>query len=410
MSTDATNGAEPAYVPVPLLDINAGNEPLLPEILAAIERVCRSGWFCLGPEVQRLEEGMAELSGTRFGIGCASGSDALLLALMAIGIQPGDEVLVPSFTFFATASAVVRLGARPVWVDIDPISFNLDPGLLEAAVTPATRAIIPVHLFGQCADMGPINRIANRHGLTVIEDAAQSHGASYRGQVCGSLGDMGCLSFYPTKNLGGFGDGGMLVTSDEALADRLRMLRGHGMQPRYHHKLVGINSRLDAIQAAALNVKLKYLKDWTALRRTNAERYHELFTEAGLADTVGLPVALPDREHVWNQYTLRITDGSRDDLRKFLAERKIGTEIYYPIALHQQECFRELGLGDASLPETERATREVMHLPIFPELTAQQQQTVVGQIGEFFASQTATKPQIIKRPHLAQDTPLRRSA
>jgi dTDP-4-amino-4,6-dideoxygalactose transaminase len=256
--------------------------------------------------------------------------------------------------------------------------------------------------------MGPINRIANRHGLTVIEDAAQSHGAKYNGQACGSLGDVGCFSFYPTKNLGGFGDGGMMVTSDEALAERLRMLRGHGMHPRYHHKLVGINSRLDAIQAAALNVKLQHLHAWSAQRRANAERYHELFTEAGLADSVGLPVTLPDREHVWNQYTLRITDGSRDELRKFLAERKIGTEIYYPIALHQQECFCELGLGDVSLPETERATREVMHLPIFPELTARQQQSVVGQIGEFFASQTSAKPQSVKSPRFVQQDALQR--
>ncbi len=410
MSTDAESVPGDDFAPVPLLDLIAGNEPLLPEILAAIEDVCRSGWFCLGPEVDRLEKGMAELSDARFGIGCASGSEALLLALMAIDIQPGDEVIVPSFTFFATASAVTRLGATPVWVDIDPLTFNLDPALVEAAVTPATRAVIPVHLFGQCAEMDPLTRIANRHGLTVIEDCAQSHGAKYKGQACGSIGDIGCFSFYPTKNLGGFGDAGMLVTSDEMLAERLRMLRGHGMHPRYHHKLVGINSRLDAIQAAALNVKLKHLGEWTTARQKNARRYHELFHEAGLTGKLGLPVTLPDRDHVWNQYTLRVPGSQRADLRKHLTQCKIGTEIYYPIALHEQECFQDLPLTGAILPETERATCEVLHLPIFPELTADQQRSVVGRIGEYFAHVAKTGPSIIKLPAFSQETPQRRSA
>jgi dTDP-4-amino-4,6-dideoxygalactose transaminase len=410
MSKDAQKGPGTDSVPVPLLDVPAGNAPLLPEILAAIEKVCRSGWFCLGPEVQRLEEGMAELCGTRFGIGCASGSDALLLSLMAIDIQPGDEVIVPSFTFFATASAITRLGAKPVWVDIDPITFNIDAELVEAAVTPATRAVIPVHLFGQCADMDRINRIANRHGLTVIEDAAQSHGAKLHSRACGSLGDMGCFSFYPTKNLGGFGDGGMLVTSDETLAERLRLLRGHGMQPRYYHKIVGVNSRLDAIQAAALNVKLPHLGVWSDQRRANADRYHQLLTEAGLADTLGLPVTLPGREHVWNQYTLRVPDGHRDGLRQYLTERKIGSEIYYPVALHQQECFREMGFGEADLPETERATREVLHLPIFPELTAEQQRSVVAGIAGFFADEVESSMPIVKTPNFVHDAQQRRSA
>lgn len=396
MSTDAVSVSGDELAPVPLLDLKAGNEPLLPEILAAIEEVCRSGWFCLGPEVERLERGMAELSHARFGIGCASGSEALLLALMAIDIQPGDEVIVPSFTFFATASAVTRLGATPVWVDIDPLTFNMDPALVEEAVTPATRAIIPVHLFGQCAEMDPITRVANRHGLTVIEDCAQSHGAEYKGQACGSIGDIGCFSFYPTKNLGAFGDAGMLVTSDEMLAERLRMLRGHGMHPRYHHKLVGINSRLDAIQATVLNVKLKHLDAWTTARQENARRYHELFHQAGLADQLGLPVTLPDRKHVWNQYTLRVTGDRRDDLRKHLMECKIGSEIYYPIALHQQECFEDLPLTGAILPETERATGEVLHLPIFPELTAEQQRRVVQRVGEYFARDANASPTIVR--------------
>lgn len=410
MSTDAERGPGAEFLPVPLLDINGGNEPLLAEILAQIEKVCRSGWFCLGPEVQRLEEAMAELCGTRFGIACASGSDALLLSLMAIDIRPGDEVIVPSFTFFATASAVTRLGATPVWVDIDPITFNIDSALIESAVTPATRAIIPVHLFGQCAEMDAINRIADRHGLTVVEDAAQSHGAKYNGRTCGSLGDTGCFSFYPTKNLGGFGDAGMLVTSDETLAERLRLLRGHGMHPRYYHKLVGVNSRMDAIQAAALNVKIRHLGSWSAQRRANADLYHQLFTQASLTDTLGLPVTLPGREHVWNQYTIRVPDGHRDALRQFLTERKVGTEIYYPVALHQQECFREMGFGKADLPETELATQEVLHLPIFPELTAEQQRSVVGRIAEFFAGQIQTKTHVIKPPSFMRDDRQRRSA
>jgi dTDP-4-amino-4,6-dideoxygalactose transaminase len=410
MSTDAERGPGAEFLPVPLLDVQGGNEPLLGEILTQIEKVCRSGWFCLGPEVQRLEQAMAELCGTRFGIACASGSDALLLSLMAIDIRPGDEVIVPSFTFFATASAVTRLGGKPVWVDIDPITFNIDPALVEAAVTPATRAIIPVHLFGQCAEMDPINQIANRHGLTVVEDAAQSHGAQYNGRTCGSLGDVGCFSFYPTKNLGGFGDAGMLVTSDETLAERFRLLRGHGMHPRYYHKFVGVNSRMDAIQAAALNVKIRHLGSWSARRKANAERYHQLFTQAGLTDTLGLPATLPGRGHVWNQYTIRVPDGRRDQLRQFLTERKIGTEIYYPVALHQQDCFRELGFGEADLPETERATREVLHLPIFPELTAEQQQSVVGRIAEHFAEETRTRTHVVKAPSFSQDTPQRRSA
>jgi dTDP-4-amino-4,6-dideoxygalactose transaminase len=369
---------------VPLLDINRGNESLIDEIMPVIEEVCRSGWFVLGPQCQRLETSMAELAGAPHGVACASGSDALLLALMAFDIGPGDEVLVPSFTFFATASAVTRLGATPVWVDIDPVTFNIDPERMKDAITAATKAVIPVHLFGQAADMGAINEIARENGLKVIEDAAQAHGAKYNGKPVGSLGDIGCFSFYPTKNLGGFGDGGMLVTSDDETAEKLRLLRVHGMNPRYYHQVIGINSRLDAIQAAVLNVKMPHLPEWTELRRKNAARYDQMFADAGLDDRFTLPATAENRYHVWNQYTLRVPNGQRDELRAFLGDLKVGTEIYYPIALHQQACFRKLGLGDADLPETERATDEVLHLPIFPELTEAEQQTVVARISEYY--------------------------
>ncbi len=367
---------------VPLLDVNRGNAALREEFLAAIAAVCDSGRFLYGPDVQEFEQAFAANCDVRHAIGCASGSDALLLALMAYDIGPGDEVITSSFTFFATASCIWRLGACPVFVDIEADGFNLDPELIEAAITPATKAIIPVHLFGQCADMDAVNDIAVRHGLKVIEDGAQSIGAEYRARPAGSLGHIGCFSFYPTKNLGGFGDGGMLTTNDDELAARLRQLAAHGMQPRYHHPLVGINSRLDSIQAAVLNVKLTRLGRWTSQRRANADRYHRLFAESGLDRWLVMPEQLPQRYHVWNQFTLRVPDGQRDVLRAKLTEMKVGTEIYYPIPLHQQECFKSLGYEPDSLPETERAAREVLSLPIFPELTAAEQQLVVSRIGQ----------------------------
>lgn len=378
--------AQPASMPVPLLDVNRGNEPLRDEILSAIARVCDSGRFLYGPDVQQLEQSVAAVCQTRHAIGCASGSDALLLALMAYGIGPGDEVITTSFTFFATASCIQRLGARIVFADIEPDGFNIDPARIAAAVTPATKAIIPVHLFGQCAEMDAINDIAARHNLKVIEDAAQSIGAEYRAKPAGSLGDVGCFSFYPTKNLGGFGDGGMLTTNDDRLADKLRQLAAHGMQPRYYHSMIGINSRLDTIQAAVLNVKLTQLGKWSTQRRTNAARYRQRFAQAGLDRWLLLPPELPDRYHVWNQFTIRVPFGQRDPLRAWLSARQIGSEIYYPVPLHLQECFDELGYRAGDLPETERAAAEVMSLPIFPELTEAELQQVVRGIGQALQS------------------------
>ena len=376
-------------LPVPLLDTRREFEPLRQELLAAVEAVCASGQYILGPEVARLEERLAAYCGTRHAIACASGSDALLLALMAYDIGPGDEVIVPSYTFFATASAVVRLGARPVFAEIEPRHFNLDPADIERRVTWATKAILPVHLFGQCAEMEAINAIAARHGLRVIEDACQAIGAEYRGRRAGGLADVACFSFYPTKNLGGFGDGGLLTTDDDAVAERLRLLHLHGMQPRYYHHVLGINSRLYALQAAILNVKLPHLESWTAARHANAARYDELFERHGLSRVLGLPSAAPHCRHVWNQYVIRVPCGRRDALRQHLTARRIGTEIYYPVALHQQPCFRELGLGAESLPETERATAETLALPIFPLLTADEQSGVAAAIADFFSHNRA---------------------
>lgn len=362
---------------VPLLDLNRSSLPLREQILEALTAVCDSGKFLHGPDVRQLEESVAAICGARSAISCASGSDALLLALMALDIGPGDEVITPSFTFFATASCVWRLGAKIVFADIDPVTYNLDPQQVEAAITPATKAIIPVHLFGQCADMKAILDIAARHDLKVIEDAAQSIGAEYAEHPAGSLGDMGCFSFYPTKNLGGAGDGGMLTTNSEALAAKLRLLAAHGMQPRYYHSVVGINSRLDTLQAAVLNVKLSQLGQWTNARRENAARYEELFAEAGLDGRVILPQQGAHQFHVWNQYTIRVPGGQRDAVRSRLAHMGIGTEVYYPVPLHLQECFSSLGYEPGSLPESERAAAEVLSLPIFPGLTEVEQRLVV---------------------------------
>ncbi|MDR0704809.1 MAG: DegT/DnrJ/EryC1/StrS family aminotransferase, partial [Planctomycetaceae bacterium] len=330
------------------------------------------------------ENNIATYTQVEHAIACASGSDALLLALMAADVGPGDEVLVPSFTFFATASAVTRLGARPVFVDIEPESFNMSVSDATRKISPRTKAIIPVHLFGQMAEMVGLNRLTQQSGITVIEDAAQSIGAELDGRRAGSWGDMGAFSFYPTKNLGGAGDGGLVTTRNSQLAQQLKLLHVHGMEPRYYHRIIGINSRLDSFQAAIINVKIKYLEGWTMMRIQNAQRYHEMFFDAGLENIIGIPKPLPNRRHVWNQYTIRVLDGQRDELRKNLAEQKIGSEIYYPFGLHEQECFNYLGYTAESLPETYRASREVLSLPIFPELTEKEQQLVVRNIKSYF--------------------------
>jgi dTDP-4-amino-4,6-dideoxygalactose transaminase len=369
---------------VGLLALDRQYESLKTELLAAIGRVCDSGRFILGPDVDELENELARVLGVPHAISCASGSDALLLALMSVGIEPGDEVLLPSYTFFATASAVTRLGATPVFVDIDPASYLIDPTDLLRKITPRCRAVIPVHLFGRTVDMDAILPIAEHAGIPVIEDAAQSILSTWHGRCSGGLGDIGCFSFYPTKNLGGFGDGGFLTTTRDDLAEQLRLLRVHGMEPRYYHQVVGINSRLDSIQAAVLRVKLPHLDAWTSQRQANAAAYCELFSQARLEGHVVVPSDEPRGRHVWNQFVIRVPGGQRDNLRSHLREHGVATEIYYPVPLHLQECFRAVGCIEGSLPETEAAARETLALPIFPELTADEQRTVVGRIAEFF--------------------------
>ncbi|HEV2829965.1 MAG TPA: DegT/DnrJ/EryC1/StrS family aminotransferase [Pyrinomonadaceae bacterium] len=389
--------------PVPLLDLKAQYATIREEVRAAIDRVAESQHFILGPEVEALEKEVAAYSQCRFGIGVSSGSDALLVTLMAIDLEPGDEVLTTPYTFFATAGAVSRLGAKPVFVDIDPLTFNIDPTALEAAVTDRTRAIIPVHLYGQMAEMDPIMEIAKRHNLYVIEDAAQAIGSEYKGRRAGSIGHFGCFSFFPSKNLGGFGDGGMVTSNDPELADRVKLLRNHGYRPKYYNKVVGGNFRLDAIQAAILRVKLKYLDQWTEARQRNAARYSELFKEAELSidpkqvtswqadarfeETSGvvLPVEAHAGRHIYNQFVIR--NGQRDKLMAFLKERQIGTEIYYPVPMHIQECFAELGYRAGDFLESERAAAETLALPIYPELTDDMLATVVDAVEEFCKGQ-----------------------
>ena len=355
---------------VPLLDVGRGNAPIRERFLQRIAEIYDQGCFIGGPDCKELERLVAEACGVEYAIGCASGSDALLLALMAFDIGHGDEVIVPSFTFFATASAVARLGARPVFVDIDPVSFNINPELIHKHITPRTRAIIPVHLFGQCADMNAINEIAQRYGLVVIEDAAQAIGAQHAAQPACSISDVGCLSFYPTKNLGGCGDGGMVTARDADVADRLRKLANHGMHPRYHHSLIGINSRLDTFQAAMLAIKMEFVEQYADARRANAARYQSRLGASKMAEWLELPSESEGNHHVWNQFTIRVKGGLRDRVREDMRQAGVGSEVYYPIPLHLQECFQYLGVRHGSLPQTEKAAAEVLSLPIFPELTA----------------------------------------
>jgi dTDP-4-amino-4,6-dideoxygalactose transaminase len=366
---------------VPLLDLQAQYRPLRAEILAAIERVCDSQRFIMGPEVSALEHELAAMLGVPHAVAVSSGTDALLLALMALGIGPGDEVVTPTYSFFATAGAVARLGATPVLVDIEDATFNMDPAALAAAITPRTRAIVPVHLFGQSADMDPIRAAAASAGVPVVEDAAQAIGASYKSQPCGGMGAFGCFSFFPSKNLGAFGDAGLVTTGDEALAKKARLLRTHGMEPRYYHHLVGANFRMDALQAAVLRVKAPHLAGWTDERRANADRYRALFRDAGLLDRVTLPVEAPGCRHIYNQFVIRAAD--RDGLRTHLDAAGIGTEIYYPVPFHLQPCFAYLGHRAGAFPRAERAARESLAIPIYSELTLAQQETVVSAVAGF---------------------------
>ena len=374
---------------VPLLDLRAQHASLRDELLAAIQVVMDSQQFVLGPEVQAFEEEIAQYTKTKHAIGCASGSDALLLALLALGVGTCDEVITSPFTFFATAGAIARLGARPVFVDIDPRTYNIDPAQVEGVITPRTRAIMPVHLYGQCADMTPLLEISARHSLPVIEDAAQAIGSEDRGRTAGSMGLIGCFSFYPTKNLGGAGDGGLLTTNDDELSQRLRALRVHGGTTEYHHREVGINSRLDTLQAAVLRVKLKYLNGWTAERQKKAHRYNQLFQESKLEFELSPPFNRPDARHIFHQYVVRVPQ-HRDALIKHLDHKGVGTKVYYPIPLHKQECFEYLECKEGAFPEAERAARETLALPCFPELTEEQQQYVVEAIGSFRAPSSTT--------------------
>jgi dTDP-4-amino-4,6-dideoxygalactose transaminase len=368
---------------VPLLDLRAQYKTIKKEVDAAIAEVMESQHFILGPKVEECERAIAEYSMCAHGIGVSSGSDALLMCLMAENIGPGDEVITTPYTFFATAGAIARIGATPVFVDIDPLTYNLNPSHIESAITPKTRAIIPVHLYGLMADMAPVMRAAEAHGLVVIEDAAQAIGAEYEGRRAGSIGHYGCLSFFPSKNLGAAGDAGLIVTNDGARAEKLMLLRGHGAKPKYHHRIIGGNFRLDALQAAVVSAKLRHLDEWTEGRRSNARRYDQLFAAARLAGTPTAPVVLPrvtDDRHVFNQYVIRVN--TRDVLQASLKTRGVGTEVYYPVPMHLQECFGYLGLPEGSFPQSERAAKETLALPVHPELTDDQARYVVECIAD----------------------------
>lgn len=375
-----------APAPVPMIDLVEQHQSIRDEVHAAVLAVLDSQKFILGEEVAAFEQEFAAHCDAEYAIGCASGTDALILALHALDIGPGDEVVTSPFSFFATASCIERVGAIPVFADIDPVTYNLDPQAVEAAISPRTKAIIPVHLFGQCADMAPLWRLAVQHGLAIVEDAAQAVGAGYQGRRAGVLGTLGCFSFFPTKNLGGAGDGGLVTTDDCDLAARLKRLRVHGDAGRYEHLEVGYNSRLDALQAAVLRVKLRQLDQWTRQRTDNARRYERWIDEAGLSDVIDTPIAAPEREHVWNQYTVRVRDGLRDQVLQGLQQRQIGSAIYYPKPLHLQTCFAHLGGKAGQFPEAERLAAEALALPIYPELGATRQHRVVEGLCEAVAA------------------------
>ncbi len=367
---------------VQMLDLRQQYALIQADVEEAVKRVFASQCFILGPEVERLEASLAAYSSCSHAIGMSSGTDAILAALMCENIGPGDEVITSPFTFFATGGCVARLGARLVFADIDPVSFNIRIDEIERCLTPRTRAIMPVHLYGQLADMQAISALAKQHNLVVIEDAAQAIGAENKGVRACSSGHYGCLSFYPTKNLGGAGHAGMVLTQDANLAERLRIMRLHGMSPRYYHKMIGGNFCMDALQAAVLNVKFPHLDEWISQRQAHAAEYNRMFNESGLAgNEVGLPAEVTDR-HIYHQYVIRVPE--RDSLRDYLRNRGVGSEIYYPVPLHLQDCFAYLEYREGSLPESERAAKETLALPIYPELTAEQIQYVVNTIKEFY--------------------------
>ena len=395
----ASRGVEKKIERVPLLDLQRQYQRIEQEVQAEIARVCASQQFILGSEVEKLESEVAGFTGAAEAVGCASGTDALWLALVAVGVQPGDVVVTTGFSFFASASSIVRAGARPMLMDVDPLTLNVDAGLvgekLRSSRPRNLRALLPVHLYGQCSDMDTLGSIAEEFGVPIIEDAAQAIRAKWRERRAGSLGAAGTFSFYPSKNLSAYGDAGLVTTSDAEMAARMRRLRNHGSSQRYHHEEVGWNCRLDSIQAAVLRVKLRYVEQWNAQRRQHAEMYDRLFSEAGLAarrnevtsdSTSGFPIRLlrtdARAEHVFHQYVIRAH--RRDELRQFLTARGIGTEVYYPIPLHLQACFSYLGYAEGDLPESERAAAEVLAIPMFPELTEDEQRWVVENIGEFY--------------------------
>ena len=367
---------------VPLLDLQAQYVSLQANVRVAIARVFETQLFVLGPEVASLEKEIAAYCQTTEAVGCASGSDALLLALMALDVGPGDEVITTPFTFFATGSAITRLGARPVFVDIDPITYNIDAPKISDAITSQTKAIIPIHIYGQCADMDAVLSIAQQRNVPVIEDAAQAIGAEDRGRRAGSLGLAGCFSFYPTKNLGGAGDGGLVTTNNADFAARLKRLRAHGGSNEYEHEEVGLNSRLDSLQAAVLRVKLPHLDEWSNARAQRAAIYSELLEQADLSFSLQTPVVRPNNRHIFHQYVVRVPQ-YRDQLSEHLKSHDIGTKVYYPIPLHLQQCFRFLGYKQGDYPEAERAALETMALPMFPEITDAQQEYVVNTIQNF---------------------------
>jgi dTDP-4-amino-4,6-dideoxygalactose transaminase len=376
------------HVPsVPLCDLQKQYQELRPQIQEALARVLASGQVILGPEVEALEHEVAHYCGAGFGVACSSGTDALLLALSALGIGPGDEVILPPFTFFASAGSVCRTGARPVFADIDPETYNLEPAQVAARITPRTRAVMAVHLFGQCVDMAPLWEIAERHNLAIIEDAAQALGADYQGKRTGTLGAIGCFSFYPSKNLGAYGDAGMAVTNDPEWAARMVCLRVHGMEPKYYHRYVGWNARMDALQAAILRVKLPYLDRWIEGRQEAAARYDHLITQHGLGRFLAGQAVRPQCRHVFNQYVVRVAGGQRDALVRHIKAEKIGCEIYYPVPLHLQACLAHLGYRAGDFPVSEEACHSVLALPMYPELTAAQQERVIHSCARFLGQQ-----------------------